>query len=69
MAEASGQKKRVITGWHDFFETVSAMRSAQQEYFRTRETPDLLRAKDLEQLVDRAISEHLERVKPKETKP
>ena len=65
----SGQSKRVIMGWNDFIETVSAMRSAQKEYFKTQSSPALFRAKELEQLVDRAIAEHLERVKLREAKP
>jgi hypothetical protein len=65
----SGQSKRMIAGWHDFVEAVSAMRSAQKEYFKTQSSPALFRAKELEQLVDRAIAEHLERKKLREAKP
>ena len=69
MGEASSQKKRVITGWHDFLWAVADMREAQKEYFKSQTSPALLRAKGLEQLVDRAIAEHQERIKLKGVKP
>ena len=39
----------------DFMELVKEMRSAQKEYFRTRDANVLNRSKDLEKKVDRAI--------------
>jgi hypothetical protein len=63
--EAGQSEKRMIGGWNDFFETVAAMRSAQQEYFKTKVSAAMFRAKDFELLIDRAIAEHRERVKNK----
>jgi hypothetical protein len=69
MGEGAGQSKRVIAGWNDFFEAVSAMRLAQQEYFKTKSSAAMFRAKNLELLVDKTIAEHQERVKGGEIKP
>lgn len=40
----------------DFFDKVSAMRAAQQEYFRTRSNTALTRSKALEREIDAEIS-------------
>lgn len=55
--------RRVIAGWQNFMEAVAAMRLAQKEYFKTKASTALFRAKDLELLVDRTIAEYRERVK------
>ena len=40
-----------------FMQLVADMRSAQKEYFRTRDANVLLKSKDLEAKVDKAIKE------------
>jgi hypothetical protein len=61
MSEESG--KRALAGWNDFFEAVADMRLVQKEYFKTKGSAAMFRAKDLELLVDRTIAEHRERLK------
>jgi hypothetical protein len=63
--EAGRSGKRTIGGWNDFIEAVAAMRSAQQEYFKTKTPAAMFRAKDLELLIDKTIAEHRGRVENK----
>jgi len=44
----------------EFYDLVSRMRSAQKEYFRTRDANVLNESKRLEKEVDNAIKEHEE---------
>lgn len=39
----------------EFFDQVAAMRDAQREYFKTRSTSSLAKAKRLEEVIDREI--------------
>ena len=44
----------------DFYNTVRKMRTAQQEYFKTRTTTALRKAKDSEKEVDALLRAHYE---------
>jgi hypothetical protein len=48
----------------EILDLVTRMRDAQKTYFRTRTPVDLMRSKDLEKQVDKALSDRLFLYKP-----